>query len=94
MTLQTYLWFLLLYVEDAAWLFVEVTAGADGDFQDLAFLPMIAANEPMKSAEVSQSDAHHPFRGVGVRRAWVCLHPPCTQLIVSRMRLISCRTFR
>ena len=56
---QRYLGLALLRVEDATWLFVEVTAAGVGDFVELAFLPKLATSEPIKAAEVSQSDAHH-----------------------------------
>ena len=56
---QRYLGLALLRVEDATWLFVEVTTAGVGDFVELAFLPKLATSEPIKAAEVSQSDAHH-----------------------------------
>ena len=61
---QRYLGLALLRVEDATWLFVEVTAAGVGEFVELAFLSKLATSEPIKAAEVSQSDAHHRLAGV------------------------------
>ena len=55
---------------------MEVTAG-ESDFVELAFVQKFSTSEPMKTAEVSQSDGHHRLRAevgrLGLRRAWVCL---------------------